>query len=84
MNTSPQPAGASIAKPRHSVQKRRHEANKLEKKEMKEARRARRLAANEEARDALASGIDPDLAGIVAGPQPTPEAFRDEEDAEEG
>ncbi|MEC7945923.1 MAG: hypothetical protein VX265_00065 [Myxococcota bacterium] len=61
-----------IAKSRPSVQKRLHEANKLEKKQIKEARKARRQAELAERR-ANADGVDPDLAGIVAGPQPVVE-----------
>lgn len=62
-----------IGKPRHSVQKRRHEANKLDKKELKAARKARRLAAAAEARELHEAGVDPDLVGIRPGPQPIPE-----------
>jgi len=57
-----------MAKTRPSVQKRRMEAAKMEKKQAKAARKAAREA-NKGNRDA-ADGIDPDLAGIVGGPQP--------------
>lgn len=56
-----------MAKSRPSVQKRKMEAAKMEKKLAKEARKAAREAAKG-ARDG-GEGIDPDLAGIVAGPQ---------------
>lgn len=65
-----------IAKSRPSIQKRIHEANKQEKREIKAAREARRRARAEEraeARDAMPDHVDPDLAGIVAGPQPVRE-----------
>jgi len=60
-----------MAKSRPSVQKRRNEAAKLEKAQIKAARKAARQAARGQ-RDTI-DGIDPDLAGIVAGPQPVEE-----------
>lgn len=57
-----------MAKSRPSVQKRRKEAANLEKKQAKAARKARREA--ERASRDTPDGIDPDLAGIVPGPQP--------------
>ena len=57
-----------MAKTRPSVQKRRAEAAKLEKKQAKAARKAAREAAK--ANRETVDGVDPDLAGIVAGPQP--------------
>lgn len=66
-----------MAKTRPSVQKRNRDAKKLEKAELKAARKAaRELARSENAQDTN-SDIDPDLIGIVWGPQPTPE---DDED----
>lgn len=62
-----------MAKSRPSVQKRQKEARKLEKAQIKAARKAAREARREEGLEAvadLADHIDPDLAGIVAGPQP--------------
>jgi hypothetical protein len=53
------------------MQKRRVEAMKLEKKQLKAARRAARDAEKEN-KDDVAEGIDPDIAGIVPGPQPLP------------
>ncbi len=55
-----------MAKTRPSVQKRKMEAAKMEKKLAKEARKAAREASRPEDRP---DGVDPDLAGIVAGPQ---------------
>ena len=58
-----------MAKSRPSVQKRRNEAAKLEKKQLKMARKSQREAMRAQ-RGQSEDGIDPDLAGIVAGPQP--------------
>lgn len=63
-----------MAKSRPSVQKRKLEAKKIERAQIKAARKASRLAQLEEAHAAnsdLPQGVDPDLAGIVAGPQPS-------------
>ncbi|HJN72389.1 MAG TPA: hypothetical protein QGF58_00530 [Myxococcota bacterium] len=57
-----------MAKSRPSVQKRRAEAAKLEKKQAKAARKAARDAAK--ADRTAEAGVDPDLEGIVGGPQP--------------
>jgi len=60
-----------MAKSRPSVQKRINEARKLEKAQEKAARKSARLALREEGQDPdLVGDIDPDLAGIAAGPQP--------------
>ena len=58
-----------MAKSRPSVQKRLNEARKLEKTQEKAARKAAREAARELSRE-TGDGVDSDLAGIVAGPQP--------------
>ncbi len=58
-----------MAKTRPSVQKRNNEARKIEKNQIKAARKAARAAARGE-RGEVVEGVDPDLAGIVAGPQP--------------
>jgi hypothetical protein len=58
-----------MAKSRPSVQKRNLESKKHERKQLKAARRAERDAAKEERAALLATGVDPDLAGIKAGPQ---------------
>ncbi len=58
-----------MARNRPSVQKRNKELAKLEKKQAKAARKAARDSAKEEA-ETFEAGIDPDLAGIVPGPQP--------------
>lgn len=62
-----------MAKTRPSVQKRLAEAAKMEKKQAKAARKQRRLAEQAERRDGQEEGVDPDLAGIVPGPQPVRE-----------
>lgn len=58
-----------MANTRPSVQKRLNEVAKLDKREAKAARRAEQKAAKAAA-PATPEGEDPDLAGIVAGPQP--------------
>ena len=52
--------------------KRRKEEARRERQRIKAARRAER-AAEKEHRDDLAPGEDPDIAGIVPGPQPRTE-----------
>ncbi len=64
-----------MAKSRPSVQKRRNEATKMEKKQAKAARKAQRNASRE-AQEAV-DGVDPDLAGITPGPQRSP--YEDED-----
>ncbi len=74
-----------MANTRPSVNKRRKEANRREKKAAKAEKRAAR-AAEKTARVPLASSgdEDPDIAGIVPGPQPLPWAeFADIEPEEE-
>ena len=57
-----------MAKSRPSVQKRNNESRKLDKAQEKNARKAARAVARTD-RDDVAAGVDPDLVGIVAGPQ---------------
>lgn len=54
---------------RPSVLKRARETQRMDKKQEKEARRAAQIAARAE-RPQVEDGEDPDLAGIVPGPQP--------------
>lgn len=61
-----------MARNRPSVQKRNKELAKLEKKQAKAARKAARDS-EKDIEDETEVGIDPDLAGIVAGPQPVVE-----------
>jgi hypothetical protein len=58
-----------MAKSRPSVQKRNHESRKLAKAREKAARKAARDEARAN-RPPAEEGVDPDLVGIVAGPQP--------------
>jgi hypothetical protein len=62
-----------VANTRPSVNKRRKEANRREKKAAKAEKRAQRTA-EKAARAPSAPGgsEDPDIAGIVPGPQPLP------------
>lgn len=57
-----------------SFGKRQKEKNRIEKRQEKEARRSQRKEerANRPPPD---SGEDPDIAGIVPGPQPIPEDY---------
>ncbi len=59
-----------------SLEKRRREAEKRRKREAKAADRARRRA--DKIPKSEMGGEDPDLAGIVPGPQPHP--FYDDEE----
>ncbi len=55
-----------------SVKKRQKEAARQDRQKEKALRREQRRAARA-ARDTTDGAEDPDLAGIVAGPQPLPE-----------
>lgn len=71
-----------MAKTRPTVQKRKKELAKLEKRQ---AKAAKRVIRNEEKGDRpdYEGEVDPDLAGIVAGPQPNPyEDWSPEEEEE--
>ncbi len=52
--------------------KRQKEAKRAEKQREKDARREERKREKAE-RPAAQDGVDPDIAGIVPGPQPRPE-----------
>jgi hypothetical protein len=71
-----------MAKSRPSVQKRNHESKKLQRTQDKAAKKAARAAAREAA-ESRTDGVDPDLAGIVAGPQPVAWAHMDTPDEDE-
>jgi hypothetical protein len=73
-----------VANTRPSVNKRRKEANRREKKAAKAEKRAARTA-DKNPKGRVAPGEDdPDIAGIVPGPQPLPWAeFADIEPEEE-
>ena len=73
-----------MANTRPSVNKRRKEANRREKKAAKAEKRAAR-SADKAAKSPVTTGDeDPDIAGIVPGPQPLPWAeFADIEPEEE-
>jgi hypothetical protein len=57
-----------LSKPRPSVSKRRKEEARRERQRTKALRKAERAA--ERASRELVPGEDPDIAGIVPGPQP--------------
>jgi hypothetical protein len=57
-----------------SFGKRQKEKNRIEKRQEKEARRVQRKEERAQ-RSPPDSSEDPDIAGIVPGPQPLPEEF---------
>lgn len=59
-----------MAKAQLSQQKRARERAKLEKRQQKAERR--QSAKSERPNRATAGGEDPDIAGIIPGPQPSP------------
>ena len=60
-----------------SVSKRNKEKKRQEKLREKELRRQQRRDEKSQ-RPPNEDGVDPDIAGIVPGPQPIPEEFLDE------
>ena len=73
-----------MANTRPSVNKRRKEANRREKKAAKAEKRASRTADKSPRAPVNPGTDDPDIAGIVPGPQPLPWAeFADIEPEEE-
>ncbi len=69
-------------KSRTSVTKRQKEQARQQRRVTKAARREQRATEKGEKPEGLAEGEDPDIAGIVPGPQPHP--FADEIEPEEG
>ena len=67
-----------MQKSRPTQNKRARERARQERRQEKEARRADK--AKQASRPAAADGEDPDIAGIIPGPQPSPWGD-DEEDA---
>ncbi|HLU67003.1 MAG TPA: hypothetical protein VKZ63_12045 [Kofleriaceae bacterium] len=57
-----------------TFKKRERERARLEKRREKERRREERKH-ERDSRPAPAAGEDPDIAGIIPGPQPIPEEF---------
>ena len=81
-----------MANTRPSVNKRRKEANRREKKAAKAEKRAARTAEKAARTPGPSGNEDPDIAGIVPGPQPLPwaefagiepEAEKEEEEGEQ-
>jgi len=56
---------------RPGATKRQKERQRAETQQIKAEKRAQRKADNERSRSTLPDGVDPDIAGIVPGPQPT-------------
>jgi hypothetical protein len=67
--------GAFVQKSRPTQHKRARERARQEKQQQKAARRLERSRRTD--RPAAADGVDPDIAGIIPGPQPSP--WQDEE-----
>ena len=61
---------------RHGASKRQKERRREEKRKDKEVRRVERKTTSDE-RGPLGEGEDPDLVGIVPGPQPLPEGLEE-------
>ena len=61
-----------MASTRPSIRKRQNEMAKLDRREAKAQRAAERKSQKDSA-DPLPEGVDPDIAGIVPGPQPVRE-----------
>jgi len=55
--------------------KRQKEAARRERNQKKEEKREQRKREKAEKGPTTDSGVDPDIAGIVPGPQPLPEGF---------
>jgi hypothetical protein len=71
------PPGGAVQKSRPTQNKRARERARQEKQQNKAARRLE--AKSRRAITPRAPGEDPDIAGIVPGPQPNPWGFEDEE-----
>lgn len=69
-----------MAKSRPSVQKRAKEAARIEKRRSKAQRQERRKTEKEERPDLAEADVDPDIAGIVPGPQPPLPEFEELEE----
>jgi hypothetical protein len=61
-----------VANTRPSINKRRREVARKERKQAKAERRAQRSADRSTRPSSPSGGEDPDIAGIVPGPQPIP------------
>jgi hypothetical protein len=61
-------------KSRPTLQKREKEKNRIQKRKEKEARRLESKEAKSD-QSAAVGGEDPDIAGILPGPQPLPEQW---------
>ena len=66
-------------KSRQTFLKRAKEKNRQDRKNEKEARRAEARERKAELPDRPEGEEDPDIAGIVPGPQPLPPGFEDDE-----
>ena len=64
--------GGGVAKPQMSQQKRSRERAKQEKRQQKAQKRAEVKQQRRDDTPGSGAGEDPDIAGIVPGPQPSP------------
>ena len=73
-------------KSRTSVTKRQKEQARQQRRQVKEARREQRAAEKGTRPEGAPEGEDPDIAGIVPGPQPHPfaDALESDDAGEEG
>ena len=62
-----------MGRPQASSSKRHKERAKQEKRRLKEEKRAKRRSEAAVSTELPTEGEDPDIAGIVPGPQPDPE-----------
>ena len=74
--TALEPRGDTLAKSGTSIHKREKEKARVQNRIDKDARKADARERRSKGRDS-ADGEDPDLAGIVAGPQPVAPEFAD-------
>jgi len=56
-----------------TFQKRQKEKNRLDKRQEKDAKRKQRRDDRDQREGSSEPGVDPDIAGIVPGPQPVQE-----------
>ena len=64
---------------RPTANKRAREKARIDRQKEKERRRVE-VREKRASAPARSDGVDPDIAGIVAGPQPRPEWFEDDEE----
>lgn len=81
-NETPPERKASGLKARPSIEKRRKEKARLDKNREKAERRAQKKLERQSRPSMESEEEDPDIAGIVPGPQPLPPEFGDYQSGE--